>query len=255
MPLLIPASVNYQSNITVLPSFSQDEPAEGRKQIACEILWGTMGGSAKCVGLNVYAQGGAVQGFSQISTLKVDNSQSGADVTFIFPDTVETIVIPGGTPLAVVPVFSNSLQFYVSAPNAVASDVTRFILMNYLLEPANVDITQSATFASSSATQATSAGGVTQLIPAGVNGTLELLSIGFCLSNFVASNLLGTMTIADGAGNTFINAYKVTSSTYTPLSIGNTNIRFQNGLTLTFANISWGATVSWINAVLTYKQP
>src|SRR4051812_21854302 len=133
MPLLIPQPTNYPSPLVAVPSLMQDEPKEGRKQVPCEILWNIMGGTTKCIAFNL--KNNATLEISQISTLKVDNSQSAADVTFIFPDTSDTVTIPAGTPLAVVPVFSNAVQFYVSAPAALVGDVTRFQILNYRTYP------------------------------------------------------------------------------------------------------------------------
>lgn len=171
MPLTIPVSINYPSPLRALPSRSQDEPIEGRLQIPCEVLWGTMGGTTKAVTFNV--TGNDVLRFSQISALKIDNRACGVDVTFIFPDTQETITIPAYSPLSITPVLSNSLTFYVSAPGALSADATRFQVLNYT--PQIMDIAAANAMTSNSVLGSGSfpiANGTTAILPASVNGVI-----------------------------------------------------------------------------------
>lgn len=253
----VPAAVNYPSPLTAVPSLMQDEPVEGRKQVPVEILWGSMGGPNKAVAFNL--QDNATLNISQISTLKVDNSASGADVQFIFPDTSDTITIPAGTPLAVVPVFSNSIQFYVVAPAALASDVTRFQVMNYKHDPADVPAVAARQTASVPSAGLVPPGSI-QIIPAGVSGTLETLQIDLSRNSPTTSANQIVITITDGAGNNLIanaNYGIATGQAVNRLLLVNLddlNWRFTNGLKVTFA-AAGGADTFIANAFATYEIP
>lgn len=133
MALAQPLSVNYPSPLVMIPSDNQLEPVEGRALIPVEVLWGSMGGAGKSVSFNV--QNNSAMNFSQISSLRVDNSASLAPVVFVFPDTLESITIAAGVKIALVSVFSNGKQFTVSAPTAVGTDITRFHLLNFPVLP------------------------------------------------------------------------------------------------------------------------
>jgi hypothetical protein len=259
VPLIIPPAVNYPSPLTAIPSFMQDQPKEGRMQVPVEILWGVMGGASKTVSINL--QNNAALNISQISTLKVDNSQSGGDVVFIFPDTSDTVTIPAGAPLAVVPVFSNSVQFFVSAPNATAADVTRFQILNYQTFPADVPATVEAQTASSGGTLVNGGGPVSiQLAPAGINGTLETLKLSISVPNAPAANTQTAITVKDGNNNVFINGWNfalpsgATSPVLPLIDFNAANWRFANGLIMQFA--AGGGAGSFIaNTFVDYHTP
>lgn len=263
MSLAIPASVNYPSPLVAVPSYMQDEPNEGRKQVPCEILWGSMGGTLKCVSFNL--QNNATLNISQISTLKVDNSASGADVVFIFPDTSDTVTVPGGAPYVLVPVFSNATQFFVSAPTALSGDVTRFQILNYQTEPVDVPAGVEAQPANSSGVVLDGSGPVTtQLIPASVvTGTLETILLGITPNVALGANSKSTFTVQDGNGNNFINAWSFFIFSATPPTPSNTiinipsaNWRFQNGLKVIFTPVSGWTTGSLNgNYFANYKTP
>ncbi len=265
MPLTLPPAVNFPSPLRSLPSLSQDEPREGRQQVPIEILWGTMGGTSKCIIFNLTNQG--TLNISQISALKIDNSSCGADVSFIFPDTLETIDIPAGTPLAVVPVLSNSRTFYVSSPNAISTDETRFQVLNYAIDPASVDTSPAKNIASSQgilwdgpAPKTIS----TQLIAAGINGTLDQMLV-YKSGNdpTFAGNNYASVTIKDGNGNFLISDWRYAQTNNTvslnniPLfTASDLNWRFQNGLIAEFRALSgWATGSQYGNYFATYSQP
>lgn len=260
MPLIIPPSVNYPSPLTAVPSLMQDEPIEGRKQVSAEILWATMGGARKSVAINL--QNNATLNISQISTLKVDNSQSGADVTFIFPDTSDTIVIPAGTPLAVVPIFSNATQLYISAPLALASDVTRFQLLNYATAPADVPQTTASQTASSGGTVVGGGPVTTQLIAPGINGTLETLQLWFSIATAPVANTQFVISVQDGQATprVLINSWNVaapaavTAMMAPILDFDDLNWRFVNGLVINYA-VGGGAGLAIANTFADYHTP
>ena len=258
MPLVIPPSVNYPSPLTAVPSLMQDEPREGRKQVPVEILWGVMGGTGKSVFINL--QNNATLNITQISSLKIDNSHSGADVTFIFPDTSDTVTIPAGTPLAVVPVFANATQLYISAPNALAADVTRFQLLNYQTNPADVPQTTAAQTATTGGTVIGGSGSSTQLIATTVNGTLETLQLKLSVPNAPAANTQFVFTAQDGTGKVLVNGWNVAipatvTSILTPVfDFGDLNWRFTSGVKIDVV-MGGGPGFAIMNTFASYRQP
>lgn len=260
MPLLIPQSVNYPSPLVAVPSLSQDEPMEGRKQVPVEILWGTMGGASKCVGFNL--QNNATLNITQISALKVDNSASAADVQFIFPDTGDTITVPAGSPVVVVPVFSNAIQMYVSAPNSLLGDVTRAQLLNYQVPPTSVGVTVERQTSSSSPGVITQATNTTfPLVPAGINGTLQDIELWFAVGTAPAvAPVQFVMSVQDGQGTPvkLINQWNflltaITSKTDLLNLIG-INWRFLNGVNLVLQGVS-GTGGAILNQYVSYTKP
>ncbi len=260
MPLLIPQSVNYPSPLVAVPSLVQDEPMEGRKQVPVEILWGTMGGANKCVAFNL--QNNATLQVTQISSLKVDNSASAADVQFIFPDTSDTITIPAGSPVVVVPVFSNATQFYVSAPNSLLGDVTRVQLLNYAVNPMSVPTTFERQAVGSSPGVITQATNTTiPLIPAGINGTLQDIELWYQVGTAPAvPPVQFVFSIQDGEGtpSKLINQWNFQLVAITPkvdiLNLIGINWRFVNGLNLVIQGIS-GTGGAILNSYVSYTKP
>lgn len=201
MALIVPNAINYPSPLTVTPSLMQDEPREGRQQIAAEIEWSSMGGTARAVSFNL--QQNNTQAWTQIATLKCDNSQCAVDVRFLFTDTGETITIPAYTANAVLPVYSNARSFFVVGAGSLAGDVTRFVLLNYHQEPVVLPGStgqEQAGIATSRILM--SASSSTQIIPAGVNGTIT----GVCISAFCDGSTAAaymSATLVSGAPVTF----------------------------------------------------
>jgi hypothetical protein len=133
MPLTFGLPVNYPSPLIPLPSPMQGEPKEGRMQIPVEILWGSMGGASRIVGID--ARETSSNPIEQIASLIVDNSECTVNVTVIFPDTSEKIVIPANAKRVALGVYTNGLQVIVSAPTAIGTDITRMQLLNYRIPP------------------------------------------------------------------------------------------------------------------------
>jgi hypothetical protein len=220
--------------------------------MSAEIDWGAMGGPYNCVDFNLY--GGAAQTISQIISLSVDNSYSGADVSFIFPDTGQTYLVPAYTPQCVFPVFTNTTNFYASSPNALASDVTRFAIHNDLPPPVSVPITQLQQ--SVSALSIGVAVGSTQLIGTGVSGTIEGFSVNFMVPVAAASfNQLFQLKDGTGAVIWGANAGGNSGSTVNALLVNQTSVnkRFSNGVVL----VQTGGTVTGAvaDANLYYRTP
>lgn len=133
MPIAPPVTTNYPSPLAAIPATNQDMPPEGLQQIPVEILWTSMGGTSKTVVFNTQML--QALNFSQIATLKIDNSLCTVPVSFVFPDTMELITVAGGTKLAIIPVLSNQLTFTASSPTAIATDITRFKILNFGVPP------------------------------------------------------------------------------------------------------------------------
>jgi len=263
MPLIIPPAVNYPSPLTAVPSLMQDEPTEGRKQVAVEILWASMGGPSKCVAINL--QNNATLNVSQISSLKVDNSLCAVDVTFIWPDTGDTTTIPARTPFALVPVFSNAVQVFVSAPNALAVDVTRFQLLNYHTDPADIPQTVETQPATSGGTVLGNGNVTMQLIPATVNGTLETLVLSINAQAATAGPQQLVVTVLDGTGvvgllpGVLINQmnFGIPTGFADPnkllLNLTDLNWRFTQGLKIFVAPVTAQTVIG--NAFANYRIP
>jgi hypothetical protein len=178
MALTVPVAQNYQSPLIFVPSVWQnDSPREGAGSIACEIDWGTMGGTNNCVSINPQTNTANPQSISQICALKIDNSSCGADVQFVFPDTGDTVSIPAGSPDTITPVFTRGTFFYVIAPSAEVEDITRFQILNVVPPPLSVsaaDFEQDTVSFNDIVNDGVT---TTQLIPNTVNGSIQALSI------------------------------------------------------------------------------
>lgn len=130
MPLTYGPSVNYPSPLIAIPSTINPVPTEGRYQVPIEILWTSMGGTAKTIGFDV-RETGPEDALQQIASVVVDNSECAVAVTLIFPDTSERVVIPANTKRAAVNVYTNGTSFVAVAAGAGAADVTRLQVLNY----------------------------------------------------------------------------------------------------------------------------
>lgn len=223
----VPPSKNYPNPLIAVPSIVLNNPKEGNKLINCEINWGTMGGDNLCVNLNL--QNNATLEFSQIVAISIDNSQCAADVQFVFPDTGETTTFPGYAPKTIIEVFTNMTQFFVLSPGAEPEDVTRFSILNFLPPPISVPFTVEQQTATQNNIPA--AVGGTQLLDAGVSGTLEGVNV------FRTGPMDGDCnefwTITDGVGGTFASGQfsSEKQSIFAQLiNLNDMHLRFNDGL-------------------------
>jgi len=231
MSITVPPSVNYPNQLISSPCLWAKNPSEGSRFVPGQIAWGSMGGTNKCVDVNLYGLG--AQTFSQIAALSVDNSGCGADVQFIFPDTQQTYTVPAYTPQCVVPVFTNTTNFYIYSPNSLSGDITNFAIHNDVPPPISVPTTQAQNVAANSAI--TLAAGTTQIIPAGTTGTLENLAITVGVQTAsVSFNFL--LVLQDGSGKVLaaVNAVGNSGGTLNALilALQGIAVRFQNGVSL-----------------------
>ncbi|HEY1881110.1 MAG TPA: hypothetical protein VGG68_14380 [Caulobacteraceae bacterium] len=257
MPLLIPPAVNYPSPPISMPAFWQREPNEGPRFIPLEIDWAIMGGALNCVALNLDNYGASVQNFTQIVALKVDNSACSADVQFIFPDTGDTVTIPGYSPCVIVPVFTNGRNLFVLLLGSeVASDVTRAQVHNSLPPPLVIPASDQAQLTATFSNIPMDGVTTTQLIPAAISGTLEAISL-YAAANTVASAFSDQLTVQDGTAKLIAvaQASVQTGGTIDALLLNSTQMRvvFTNGLQLLQA--ATGTPAGHIVANLLYRTP
>lgn len=249
MPFTIPVSINYPSPLTPIPANWHKEPLEGKSQIGGEVDWSTMGGADKTVAFNV--GGNAAAPFSKVSAISVDNSQSGADVTFIFPDTGQTIPVPAyqaGT----YPVFTSGTQFYVSAPNALNVDKTTFVIHNSM--PPNFSIPKTIFQATAVVTDVAMVNGNTQVIPATITGSISGINIQ--AQGGAAAGWGAGVTLVDGNANEICFAQVGGNNNYvsqTVIDQTNVQVRFQGGLQATV--LVNGGPNGQFNINLLYRTP
>lgn len=252
MQIVVPNAVNYQSPLIAVPSRLLSEPREGRKQVPCEIAWGDMAPDG-CMLLNL--GNNATLEFSQVIALKVDNSLCGATVTFVFPDTGDTVAVPAYSPNTVIEVFSQQTQFYVVAAGPISGDITRFQILNFLPPPISISVSTEQQTAIVSGISAAAAGN-TQIVPAGVNGTLQALEIHFGVAN-AAADSNADIQILDGNGKLIAQGVafvkNATSSLTTLVSLQDIAVRFENGLIATVGGLLIASGQFNVNAY--YRLP
>ena len=245
MPYVIPQPMkSFSGAIPNLPSQAYTEPREGKRILPIEIAWD---GTTKTWQLN--AQGLTTQTFSQIVMIDVDNSLSGAPVRFYFPDTQDTLDVPPASS-GVFPVFTSQLQVYVSSPEALNGDVTRFRLLNYKQEPISLPPPQFINVANSGVITGP---GTLAIIPATVSGTL----VGY--NSFVA--LIGatswqatlkdhtTGAIIDGALIGYGSASDFNGIVF---NVSGFNYRFAGGIDLVIAST---VAAQNVNMTVRYRVP
>jgi hypothetical protein len=232
MPVTAPPAKNYSDPLVAVPTIYRNAPNDGNRMIPVEILWGTMGGPNNCVNINL--QNNATLNFTQIVALAVDNSQCGADIQFIFPDTSETTTIPAYSPKTIIEVFTNATQFYVLAIGTILStDISRFSIHNSLPPPIAVPTSQEQNTASANNLDITAAADLT-LVASTVNGTLEALDVNVWLAN--SSNKQAIMQIKDGTGKVIwggqVSSNGTDNTNFHLTDLNNLSVRFSHGLVL-----------------------
>ena len=260
MGLSIPVAVNYQSPLVSFPlkayrgfaNTKECSAPEGPRTIPVEIDWINMGGTFNCVHFNIQdGVSGSANSFSQIAALKVDNSQCGSDIVFLFPDTSETLTIPAYSPDVIVPAFTNALEFWVNAIGEEPLDVTRFQILNFIPPPIAVPTSQEQNLSSAANLAITGAGG-TQIIPLGTSGTIEAMSV---LATYVTATAAGesSFNLTDGTGKPLgwgaLAGSAASSFTGLVLNLPNTAIRFSNGVAIN----QFGGWTPSVTAFLTYN--
>lgn len=250
----IPAALPLGSPTIAIPSIVYKAPREGMKSVPFQIAWSQpIARGLDTVQLNL--QGNSTLEFSQICGLVVDNSNCGCSLDFIFVDSDVAISIPAYAPYTVVQVNSRALEFYVRAIGPISSDVTSFAVLNYAPAPVAVPVTveqQTAVVGAISANVAAP----TPIVAAGINGTLQDLSISFGIANPAgASNATGLLT--DGAGKTIarVAAFVNTGNPVNQVLLNATDlsVRFSNGLNFTVGGLLIPTGEFAVNVF--YRQP
>ena len=268
MAIVIPGNaVNYPNALlavglhaSVVPN--SQSPKNGPQCVPVEIDWGTMGGTDEIVGFNLGNAGGT-RSFQEICALQCDNSQCGADIEFIFTDTQTTYTIPAYTPYVLIPIFTKAIQFYcvskIDGEVVLAGDITRFTLFNFVPPPVVISpLVQEQNTAAVGAIPG--AVGTTQLVPAGVSGSLNVLYINYA-SPFGGLPAAGEMTlqVKDGTGKVLWDGQMgggISSAWNVILcNFSGIDFRFSGGLTFVQTLAGGAAIGGAFNTVTGYRQP
>lgn len=229
----IPAAMNLSSNVIAIPSRLFSEPPEGRRSVTQIIDWAVpIARGLTAVHSNL--QDNSTLKFSQICGIIVDNSDCGSDLDFIFPDTDVTISIPAYAPYTVLQVLTNQVMFYTVAADVIPGDITRFSILNYAPAPVAVPVSIQQLNASLGSLPIDGASN-TQIIPAGVSGSLRAINISAVWNN-AAAQFNNLISLTDGAGKDlwFGNIAGPTPSAdnYQMADLSGLSVRFRNGLQL-----------------------
>jgi hypothetical protein len=251
VPIVVPPFVQYQAPLVPLRGLWNRVPPEGDRFINAEIDWQITTTLTNAVQFAL--AGNSPVAISQIVALSVDNSGCSADVTFLFPDSGFELVVPGYNQ-GVYPVFTNALMFYAIAIRAGVGDRTIFQVLNSLPPPiaTQPSLEQSTTTVNSVLLQNN---GATQIVPATVSGTLEVLSLVatiFAAATAESCNLL----LRDGNGVVLWQsqiASSINAGGTWPITVSPLKLHFYNGIvavvsTTTIAN-------GYVNFNLYYGVP
>jgi hypothetical protein len=248
LPVTVPPFDQYQSPLVPLRGLWHAAPKEGDRFVNVDIQW-LVTTDQRAVQFSL--SGNSPVALSQIVALSVDNSRSGSPVDFVFPDSGFVLTVParnGG----VFPVFTNALMFYAVANDAIAGDETIFQILNSMSPP--VMILASAIQNHTNLLDASLANGTSQIVPAGVNGTLNTISITAAIAEGASAGS-AIVQLFDGTGRelwlTILNAPAngVIDPTFPLTGI---NLRFVNGVSVVVSGSSLTGSMA-IN--LYYSQP
>jgi len=250
MPITIPPFSQYQAPLVPLRGLWRRAPPEGDYFVNAEIDWAAGGvGTAVQFALS----GNSPVSLSQIVALSVDNSRCGADTDFLFPDSAFLLTVPAHNQL-IAPVFTNALTFYAIAANAAAGDVSILQILNSMPPP--VPIQPTALQQSSVSTGVAIANGTTQLVAAGVSGTLEGFQLIVAVNN-PAATFNASIALIDGLGNNlWYGNVSFPTATYqtVPFTVTGLAKRFYNGIRMVLTNVTGGAG-STISPNIYYSVP
>jgi hypothetical protein len=243
MPLTIPPFGQYQSPIVPLRGLWNRAPREGDFFINIEVDWATYLASGQAAVQFQFA-GNSPVAISQIVALAVDNSRSGSDVQFVFPDSGFSLGVPareGG----VFPVFTNALMFYIVGLNANAGDVTVAQVMNSMPPPVALSPTYEQNHVNLN--EANLNNGTTPLIPPPASGTLNSISIVVYVETTTPGDL-AQLQLVDGTGRSLWTQVVVASAAAQNLTfdLSGLSLRFSNGVSLVIneSTLAGGVTVN-----------
>jgi hypothetical protein len=223
MPITIQPFVQYQAPLFPLRGLWNTPPAEGDRMVAAEIDWGVTVPIGRAVQFAL--SGNSPVAISQIVALQVDNTSNAVDLQFQFPDSGYVLNVPAYAQ-GVFPVFTNALMFYVSAPGAVVGDRTLFQVFNSMPPPIAVQVSEQQEY-SAVAGVSLSANAITQLIPAGVSGTIETIAGNINVAAAIVGNADIHLIQGDGTLLWISNAAADMAGAF---QVGPVRIGFVNGV-------------------------
>lgn len=253
MSIIVPQNIQYPGNMVISPARRTLDPVEPRSFVSLELDW-SAAIAAGVTAFDVNVSQKTTGPFSQIATLDIDNTRNTADISIMFLDSADTLFVPAygsGT----LPVFTNTMEFFVSSKNAISSDVTFIRVLNYAEAP--VELQQStfttAVFQGSVNLNANSS---TPILGLGINAIVSSIVL---TCNGVTSGSTGgcSITITDGShaiagcGVTTFTANPITTAQL--LTINGAQIRTVNGLNLVIANTTL-ITAGACTLSLAYRQ-
>jgi hypothetical protein len=228
MPLTIPPFTQFQGPLFPLRGLWNRPPAEGDYFVNAEIDWGSANTSA----IQFALSGNSPVAMSQIVALYVDNRRCGVDTDFLFPDSGFLLTVPSHAQ-GLFPVLTNALMFYAIAIGSALNDVTIVQILNSLPPPIPLVPSQQQNSAAVVGVNP-SINATTQIVPAGISGTLNTLSISLALTSGATTGNV-QLSLIDGTGATlWANAFNVPATTTLdiPVDITGLNLRFRNGIQL-----------------------
>ena len=195
MPLTIPAFDQYQQPLFPLRGLWNSAPAEGDRYVNAEIDWLV---TTKTTAVQFSLSGNSPVSLSQIVALAVDNGRCGVDVDFIFPDSGFVLTVPAHSQ-GLYTVFTNALMFYTSAALANVGDTTVIQILNSSPPPLQIAATEQQNHAVPGAIVITAGGSTTQIVAAGINGTLNAANLIVDYINGAAATVV-SLNLQDGNG-------------------------------------------------------
>jgi len=253
MPISIPSFAQYQAPLPPLRGLWNRTPVEGDRFVSAEIDWLTTTGGNNAVQFSL--SGNSPVALSQIVALFIDNSRSGADVDFLFPDTGFLLTVPAHVQ-GLFPVLTNALTFYAIASSPVAGDLTVLQALNSLPPPIPLIPSASQNHAGvANITLGTNA--TTAIVPAGITGTLNNGSINVVLNNG-ASIAQAQIDLIDGAGHVLWSTIVVAGASQQQnltYSLAGLAVRFQNGLSVRVSGTTFSGNNSVVTASVYYSTP
>jgi hypothetical protein len=226
MPLVVPPFTQYQGQLVPLRGLWNKAPAEGDYFVNAEIDWGSQNTTAVQFALS----GNSPVALSQIVALYIDNRRCGVDCDFQFPDSGFLLTVPAHAQ-GLFPVLTNALMFYAIAAQAANGDITIVQILNSLPPPIPLVPSQQQNALGLIGVNP-SINATTPIIPAGVSGTINTLSIS---ADLVAGAGGGAvqLSLVDGTGAAiWANSFTVPASTTLnfPIDLTGLSLRFRNGL-------------------------
>lgn len=229
--VVIPAVTgNYPSNLLIAAPYDWDAPPNDPQRISGGITWG--GGEVSGGATLIQYQAGITK-FDKIRGMFVDNTQSGADVTFYFPDTQFEFIVNAGEK-DYFQVATNQTQVIAIALTAIASDKTFFHLFNFSPPPLASNRSLTTNVAALAGVDLTTTA-VTNIIALGTNGTIRGMNVNTAAILGGAAAGASNIVLRDGALKViWSGTVSAAATTAIPASVlidqAGLNVRFTNGL-------------------------